>query len=124
MAVRGMGEIIAVGVESYFRDPTARRLIEKLRMAGVNFTEPRPVASDGALSGQTVVITGVLPTLSRTRATEMVEQAGGRVTNSVSKATSFLVAGADAGSKLAKAQSLKVEIIDEAELLKRIGSSQ
>ena len=124
MAVRGMGEIIAVGVESYFRDPTARRLIEKLRMAGVNFTEPRPVASGGALSGQTVVITGVLPTLSRTRATELVEQAGGRVTNSVSKATSFLVAGADAGSKLAKAQSLKVEIIDEAELLKRIGSSQ
>jgi DNA ligase (NAD+) len=119
-----MGEIIAVGVESYFRDPTARRLIEKLRMAGVNLTEPRPVASGGALSGQTVVITGVLPTLSRTRATEIVEQAGGRVTNSVSKATSFLVAGAEAGSKLAKAQSLQVDVIDEAELLRRIGSSQ
>jgi DNA ligase (NAD+) len=71
----------------------------------------------------TVVITGVLPTLSRTRATEIVENAGGRVTNSVSKSTDFLVAGADAGSKLAKAQSLKVEIIDEAELLKRVGSS-
>ncbi len=123
MAVRGMGEIIAVGVESYFRDPAARRLMEKLRAVEVNFTEPRQVASGGALSGQTVVITGVLSTLSRTRATEMVEQAGGRVTNSVSKSTSFLVAGADAGSKLAKAQSLKVEIIDEAELFKRIGSS-
>jgi DNA ligase (NAD+) len=123
MAVRGMGEIIAVGVESYFRDPAARRLIEKLRLAGVNFTEPHQVVAGGALSGKTVVITGVLPTLSRTRATELVEQAGGRVTNSVSKATDFLVAGADAGSKLAKAQSLKVEIIDEAALLERIGSS-
>jgi DNA ligase (NAD+) len=123
MAVRGIGEIIAVGVESYFRDAAARRLIEKLRLAGVNFTEPHQVAAGGALSGMTVVITGVLPTLSRTRATEIVENAGGRVTNSVSKSTDFLVAGADAGSKLAKAQSLKVEIIDEAELLKRVGSS-
>jgi len=123
MAVRGIGEIIAVGLESYFRNPAARRLIEKLRNAGVNFTEPHQVAVGGALSGKTVVITGVLPTLSRTRATEMVEEAGARVTNSVSKSTSFLVAGADAGSKLAKAQSLKVEIIDEAELLKRLGSS-
>jgi DNA ligase (NAD+) len=123
MAVRGVGEIIAVGVESYFRDPAARRLIEKLRAAGVNFTEPRQVASGGALSGKTVVITGILPTLSRTRATELVEQAGGRVTNSVSRSTSFLVAGAEAGSKLAKAQSLGVEIIDEAALLKRIGKS-
>ena len=120
MAVRGIGEIIAVGVESYFRNPAARRLIEKLRKAGVNFIEPRQVASGGALSGKTVVITGTLPTLSRTRATEVVEQAGGRVTNSVSRSTSFLVAGADAGSKLEKARSLGVEIIDEAELMKRL----
>jgi DNA ligase (NAD+) len=121
MAVRGIGDIIAVGVESYFRNPAAWRIVEKLRAAGVKFTEPHQVAVGGALSGKTIVITGVLPTLSRTRATDIVEQAGGRVTNSVSKATSFLVAGEDAGSKLAKAQSLKVEIIDEAELLKRIG---
>ena len=89
-------------------------------MAGVNFTEPHQVAAGGALSGMTVVITGVLPTLPRTRATEIVEKAGGRVTNSVSKSTDFLVAGADAGSKLAKAQSLKVEVIDEAGLIKHI----
>lgn len=119
-AVRGIGEIIAVGVESYFRNAAAKRLIEKLRKAGVNFTEPRTVASGGALSGKTVVITGILPTLSRTRATEVVEQAGGRVTNSVSRSTSVLVAGTDAGSKLGKAKELGVEIIDEAELLKRI----
>jgi DNA ligase (NAD+) len=120
MAVRGIGEIIAVGVESYFRNAAAKRLVEKLRKAGVNFTEPRTVSSGGALSGKTVVITGTLPTLSRSRATEVVEQAGGRVTNSVSRSTDFLVAGTDAGSKLGKAKELGVEIIDEAELLKRI----
>jgi DNA ligase (NAD+) len=123
MAVRGIGETIAVGVEAYFRDPAARRLIEKLRAAGVNFTEPRQVASGGTLSGKTVVITGTLPTLTRTRATELVERAGGRVTNAISRSTSFLVAGEDAGSKLEKAKSLGVETINEAELLKRIESS-
>jgi DNA ligase (NAD+) len=123
MAVRGIGEIIAVGVESYFSNAAARRLIEKLRRAGVNFIEPHQVASGGALSGKTVVITGTLPTLSRTRATEVVEKAGGRVTNSVSRSTSFLVAGADAGSKLEKARSLGIEIIDEAGLMRRIKGS-
>jgi len=93
--------------------------VEKLRAAGVNFEEPRTVVADGPLTGKTVVITGVLPTLSRSKATEVVEKAGGRVAGSVSKATSFLVAGEDAGSKLEKARSLGVEVIDEAELLKR-----
>ena len=119
-AVRGVGDIIADGVVAYFSEKSAKRLIEKLRAAGVNFSEPRQVAAGGALAGQTVVITGTLPTMSRTKATEAVEQAGGRVTNSVSKATSFLVAGDEAGSKLEKARSLGVEIIDEAELLRRI----
>jgi DNA ligase (NAD+) len=119
--VRGIGPIIAHGVVEYFRDPAARRLIEKLRSAGVNLKEPTKVAQGGALAGKTVVITGTLPSLSRTKATEVVEQAGGRVTSSVSKATSFLVAGEEAGSKLEKARSLGVEIIDEPELLRRIG---
>jgi DNA ligase (NAD+) len=61
--------------------------------------------------------------MSRTKATEIVEQAGGRVTNSVSKATSFLVAGEEAGSKLEKARTLGVEIIDEAELMRRVGAA-
>jgi DNA ligase (NAD+) len=122
-AVRGVGDIIADGVVAYFSNKGAKRLIEKLRKAGVNFTEPHQVAAGGALSGKTVVITGTLPTLSRAKATEVVEQAGGRVTNSVSKATSFLVAGEEAGSKLEKAKSLGVEVIDEAELLKRIGGA-
>lgn len=122
-AVRGIGEIIAEGVVHYFENPSAQRLIGKLRKRGVNFTEPGQVAAGGALSGKTVVITGTLPTLTRAKATEVVEQAGGRVTNSVSRATSFLVAGEEAGSKIEKAKSLGVEIIDEAGLLRRIASS-
>jgi DNA ligase (NAD+) len=122
-AVRGVGDIIAEGVAAYFDNPGARRLVEKLRKVGVNFSEPRKVVAGGALAGKTVVITGTLPTLSRTKATEIVEQAGGRVTNSVSKATSFLVAGEEAGSKLEKAKSLGVETIDEAELMRRIGAA-
>ena len=122
-AVRGVGDIIADGVVAYFSNRGAKRLVEKLRKAGVNFTEPRQVAAGGALSGKTVVITGTLPTLTRTKATEVVEQAGGRVTSSVSKATSFVVAGEEAGSKLEKAKTLGVEVIDEAELLKRIGGA-
>ena len=75
------------------------------------------------MAGKTVVITGTLPTLSRTRATTIIEAAGGRVTGSVSKATDFLVAGEEAGSKLDKAKSLGVEVIDEAELLRRTNSA-
>jgi len=121
--VRGIGATIANGVVAYFSDPSGRRLVEKLRAAGVSFTEPRAVAAGGALSGKTVVITGTLPTLSRTKATSVIEAAGGRVTGSVSKATDFLVAGEEAGSKLEKAKSLGVEVIDEAELLRRVGST-
>ncbi len=120
-SVRGVGPVIADGVVKYFRDPAAQKLVEKLRDRGVSFGEPMQVAAGGALTGKTVVITGTLPTLTRPKATEAVERAGGRVTSSVSKSTSFLVAGEDAGSKLEKARTLGVEVIDEAELLRRIG---
>ncbi|NUQ22047.1 MAG: NAD-dependent DNA ligase LigA, partial [Gemmatimonadaceae bacterium] len=119
LEVRGVGEIIAHAVSSYFADPTSRALIEKLRRLGLNFTEPVQVAADGALRGKTVVITGTLPTLSRAEATALVERSGGRVTSGVSKATSFVVVGEDAGSKLEKARQLGVETIDEAELVRR-----
>jgi DNA ligase (NAD+) len=121
--VRGIGATIANGVVAFFSDAAGKRLVEKLRAAGVNFSEPRAVVAGGPLSGMTVVITGMLPTLSRTKATSIIEAAGGRVTGSVSKSTSFLVAGEEAGSKLEKAKSLGVEIIDEADLLRRIASS-
>jgi DNA ligase (NAD+) len=121
--VRGIGATIANGVVAYFSDPAGRALVEKLRTFGVNFSEPRAVVAGGPFSGKTAVITGTLPTLSRAKATSMIEAAGGRVTGSVSKSTSFLVAGEEAGSKLDKAKSLGVEIIDEAELLRRVNSS-
>jgi DNA ligase (NAD+) len=108
-------------VTSYFGDPTGRGLVERLEARGVNVREEQPVAADGALSGSTVVLTGTLPTLSRQEATELIEHAGGRVTSSVSKTTTFVVAGDAAGGKLDKARGLGVEVIDEAELLRRLG---
>lgn len=123
-SVRGMGAIIAEGVAGYFFDPSARTLIAKLRKAGLNFAEPRPAASSGQLSGKTVVVTGSLPTLTRAQATEMIEAAGGRVASSVSKSTSFVVAGDDPGSKFAKAQELGIEVIDESGLLRRAGRGE
>ncbi len=122
LAVRGIGATIAHGVVDYFSDPGGKRLVEKLRASGVNLTEPRAVVAGGPLSGLTFVITGTLPTLSRSKATAVIEAAGGRVTGSVSKATDFLLAGEEAGSKLEKAKSLGVEIIDEADLLRRVNS--
>jgi DNA ligase (NAD+) len=121
LEVRGVGEIIAVAVSTFFATESSRALIEKLRDHGLTFAEPVQVAADGALKGKTVVITGTLPTLSRGEATAIVERSGGRVTSGVSKATSFVVVGEDAGSKLEKARQLGVETIDEAELLRRIG---
>jgi DNA ligase (NAD+) len=121
-AVRGIGEVIAHSVRAFFDDPSSQALIEKLRAAGLTFDEPEAQPASGALDGAVVVITGTLPTLSRLDATTLVERAGGRVTGSVSKKTTFVVAGAEAGSKLDKAQALGIEVIDEAELRRRVGA--
>jgi DNA ligase (NAD+) len=119
-SIRGLGGVIAASVATYLRDPSAKALIRKLERAGLNMTEPTQVSADGALKGCTVVITGTLPSLSRAEATELIEANGGRVTSSVSKATTFVVAGEEAGSKLDKATELGIPVIDEAELFKRI----
>lgn len=118
--IRGVGSVIAQAVADFVADPSAREEIEKLRTAGVNLTEPRPEVTGTALAGKTVVVTGTLPTLSRKAATDLIEAHGGRVTSSVSKATSFVVAGEEAGGKLDRARALGVEIADEAELLRRV----
>ncbi|HEU4990012.1 MAG TPA: BRCT domain-containing protein, partial [Gemmatimonadaceae bacterium] len=120
VAVRGIGETIADAVAAYCADPAAQALLARLRDAGVNDTEPQAAAGGSALAGLTFVITGTLPTLSRMQAKELIEAHGGRVTDSVSKKTSALLAGADAGSKLEKARTLGVDIIDEAELMRRV----
>jgi DNA ligase (NAD+) len=124
LAIRGIGETIALAVTAFFADPSARKLVKELAAAGVNFSEPKQVAAGGAFKGLTIVITGTLPTLSRAEATELIESQGGRVTSGVSKSTDFVVVGEDAGSKLEKARTLGVETIDEAELLRRIGKTE
>ena len=121
--VPGIGTAIAEAVVAFFGEPRNRTLIQRLEQSGLNFAEPRAAGGDGSLSGKTYVLTGTLPTLSRTRATELIEAAGGRVAGSVSKKTDAVVAGEDAGSKLEKAKSLGVEVIDESELLRRVGGT-
>jgi DNA ligase (NAD+) len=98
-----------------------RALVERLAAAGVRMDEPRAAAADGVFKGKKIVLTGTLPTLSRQQATELVENAGGKVTSSVSKATDYVVAGEEAGSKLDKAKELGVAVIDEPELLRLLG---
>ncbi|MFL5617032.1 MAG: helix-hairpin-helix domain-containing protein [Gemmatimonadaceae bacterium] len=119
LALRGIGETIALAVVAYFEDKSAKALVDKLAAAGLTLTEPVAVAAGGAFKGMTFVVTGTLPTLSRAQATELIESQGGRVTSGVSKATTCVVVGADAGSKLDKARQLGIETIDEAELLRR-----
>jgi DNA ligase (NAD+) len=118
--VPGVGSAIAEAVIAFFGERRNQALIERLRKAGLDFTEPRASSADGALIGKTYVLTGTLPTLSRAQATELIESAGGRVAGSVSKKTDAVVAGEEAGGKLEKARQLGVEIIDEAELLRRV----
>jgi len=121
--VPGIGGAIAEAVAHFFGERRNRTLIERLRKAGLNFTEPAAVKQGGALAGKTYVLTGTLPTLSRGEATALIERAGGRVSGSVSKKTDAVVAGVEAGGKLDKAKALGVEIIDEAELLRRVAKA-
>jgi DNA ligase (NAD+) len=117
----GVGPVIAEAVTAFFNEPRNQALLDQLKAAGVNLVEPRATGADGVLAGKTYVLTGSLPTLSRSQATTLIEDAGGRVGGSISKKTDALVAGDDAGSKLEKAKSLGVEVIDEKELLRRVG---
>jgi DNA ligase (NAD+) len=119
-AVRGVGPTIADAVAGFFREAKNRELLKALARLGVNLTEPQAEA-EGPLAGQTFVITGTLETVSRTQAEQLIEQAGGHVTASVSKKTTAVVVGADPGSKMDKALELGVETISEAELLRRLG---
>ena len=112
---------MAAAVRAWLDDPTMQRLVRRLGDAGVRMDEPRAAESDGVFKGLKIVLTGTLPTLSRPQATELIENAGGKVTSSVSKATDLLVSGEEAGSKLEKARELGVTVIDEAELLRRLG---
>ena len=119
--VPGVGGAIAEAVVRFFAEPSNLELVRRLEQAGLEFSEPRAAQAGGTLKGKTYVLTGTLPTLSRGQAAELIESAGGRVAGSVSKKTDAVVAGTEAGGKLEKAQALGVEIIDESELLRRVG---
>ena len=118
--VNEIGLKTASGIAEYFREGRNRKVIEKLRKAGVRFEIPTPERKkpkgEGPLAGKVFVLTGTLPTYSREAATGMIEDAGGKVTGSVSKKTDYVVVGTDPGSKLEKARSLGVKTIDEDEL--------
>ncbi len=119
--IAGVGQVIAESLVESFSQPEFRAQIEQLRKNGVKLTEEKAETGD-RLTGKTFVITGTLPSMSRKEAQTLIEQNGGKVTASVSKKTSFLLAGEDAGSKLQKAQDLGIPVMSEAELMQMIGS--
>ena len=118
--VEDVGEVIARSLVQWHGETGNRKLIERLRSAGLNFSSAlyNPSAALGPLAGKTFVLTGTLPTLKREEAAAKIEALGGKVSGSVSKKTDYVVAGEDAGSKLDKAQKLGIKVIDEPELLK------
>ncbi|MBK8781014.1 MAG: NAD-dependent DNA ligase LigA [Anaerolineales bacterium] len=119
MSIEGVGPNIAESIVDWFATPSNKKLLGKLKKVGVWPTVEQKVSqSSGKLSGLTFVVTGTLPTLSRDGVKEFIESNGGKVIDSVSKKTSYLVLGENPGSKLEKAQSLGVKVIDEAELRK------
>ena len=117
--IRGVGPAIAEAVAGFFAEPKNRKLLERLEKLGLNMKEPVAAEGKGPLAGQVYVITGTLPSLSRAKAAELIEAAGGHVSDAISKKTRAVVVGADAGSKLEKAKTLGISLIDEAELLRR-----
>ena len=118
-AIEDFGAVTAECVVSYFSHPQTRMLIEGLKKAGVK-TKEEPVEKGGAFEGKTLVLTGTLPTLKRAQAGALIEQLGGKTSSSVSKLTDYVLAGEEAGSKLTKAQSLNIPIIDEETFLEMI----
>jgi DNA ligase (NAD+) len=117
LEVRDVGPVLAEAIRDFFAEPHNRDVIAALRRAGVHWQEGAPRrATAGPLAGRTFVLTGTLPTLTRDEAKALLEAAGATIAGSVSKKTDYVVAGADAGSKLAKARALGVAVIDEDEM--------
>jgi DNA ligase (NAD+) len=118
LEVNDVGPVVAQSIRTFFEQPHNREVVEQLRACGVHWPEGEPaVQAPKPLAGKTLVITGTLPTLSRDEAKDLLEAAGAKVAGSVSKKTDYVIAGAEAGSKLEKAQSLGVPVLDEAGML-------
>jgi DNA ligase (NAD+) len=119
-----VGPVMAESVYRYFHDPRHRAVIDQLLTAGVRPQPPAPKKTAGKLQGKTVVVTGTLKNFTRQEAEQAIREAGGKVSSSVSKKTDSVVAGEDPGSKLEKARSLGVEVLDETQFVKRIGQAK
>ncbi|HEX3016380.1 MAG TPA: NAD-dependent DNA ligase LigA [Caproicibacter sp.] len=120
-SIDGFGEIMAQSVHQFFDLPNTAHLIGRLRDAGINMASLTPASSvDSRFAGKTFVLTGTLPTLTRSQASEIIEKLGGKVSGSVSKKTDYVLAGEDAGSKLTKANQLGIKVINEEEFEKMI----
>ena len=115
--IEGFGDVMAESVVNALREPHRLELIDRLREYGVNMTYDKLLSVDERFKGMTFVLTGTLPTMKRDDAKKLIESFGGKVSGSVSKKTSYVVAGEEAGSKLVKAQSLGINVISESNLL-------
>ena len=118
--VDGVGQVVAKTIKEWIAVDWHKEIIVAWKKAGVNFTQELTQGGSGVFSGMSIVVTGTLESLTRDQAEEAIIAAGGKAASSVSKNTAFVLAGASAGSKLAKAESLRVEVISEAEFLKRL----
>jgi DNA ligase (NAD+) len=120
LKVNDVGPVVAESIRTFFEQAHNREVVEQLRAVGITWPEHEPQAQPEALplAGKTFVLTGTLPTLTREEAKALIEEAGGKVAGSVSKKTTYVVAGEEAGSKLDRARELGVEVLDEEELRK------
>lgn len=123
LQVPDVGPVVAESIRQFFSEIHNREMIAQLQELGVHWEEGAPMTQSGALTGKTFVLTGTLPTMSRETAKEKIEACGGKVAGSVSKKTDYLVAGAEAGSKLDKARELGVLVLDENGLLQLLGET-
>ncbi|MDB5814861.1 MAG: ligase, NAD-dependent [Rhodocyclales bacterium] len=122
LAVNDVGPIVAQSIVDFFGEPHNREVVEQLLAAGLTLVQETVNTGEGVLAGKTFVLTGTLPNMSRDEASALIEAHGGKVSGSVSKKTSYVLAGSDAGSKLDKARELDVTVIDEDELHKLLST--
>ena len=122
-AIREIGPVTAKSIAEFFKEPGAKKIIEKLRKHGVRFDLVQEVKKETPFSGKSVVITGSLEKLERTKAETLIRSLGGHPSSSVSKKTDYLVAGESPGSKLTKAQELGVKVLNEKQFLKMLAEA-
>ncbi len=118
--IDGFGLVMAQSLENYFSLDGTKELISELKGLGLKMKPSEQKQSGGKFEGKTFVLTGTLPTMTRSEASKLIEQNGGKTSSSVSKKTSYVLAGEEAGSKLTKAQSLGITVISEQDLLEML----